>query len=186
MPIPGLRYVPDYLGPDAHDAVLATVDGQEWQPSMGGRRVQVYGYSYHHTKGGIYRVGELPDWVWELTARLVRDQLMPALPDQMIVNEYPPGTGITAHIDFDAFDDTIVSISLGSPCVMELRAGPAAPVEEVFLEPRSALVLSGDARQKWTHAIPPRESDLWLGVERRRGRRVSLTFRTMLQDRIVA
>ena len=178
--------MPDYLAPEAHDAVLATVDGQDWQPSMGGRRVQVYGYSYHHTKGGIYRVGDLPAWASELTAALIRDGLMPSMPDQMIVNEYPPGTGITAHIDFDAFDDTIVSISLGSSCMMDLAHGLSSPPESVFLEPRSALVLAGHARQTWTHAIPARESDLWLGVERRRGRRVSLTFRTMLPDRVVA
>ena len=56
----------------------------------------------------------------------------------------------------------------------------------MFLEPRSALVLSGEARHDWTHAIPAREADVWQGVERPRGRRVSLTFRTMLQDRVVA
>jgi alkylated DNA repair dioxygenase AlkB len=116
----------------------------------------------------------------------VRDGLMPATPDQLIVNEYPAGTGIPAHVDHVAFDDAIVSISLGSGCVMELARPLSQQAECVFLEPRSALVLAAEARHDWTHAIPARPSDTWQGVERPRGRRVSLTFRTMLQDRVVA
>jgi alkylated DNA repair dioxygenase AlkB len=187
MPLPGLRYIPAYLSPAAHDALLAAVDGQPWQqPTYIGRRVQVYGYNYTHTRGGMHRIGDLPPWVSDLIAALVRDGLMPLVPDQMIVNEYEPGAGIQAHVDANAFHDTIVSISLGSACVMEFIRGPAGPSEAVFLEPGSALVLAGEARQKWMHAIPARATDVWQGVERPRGRRVSLTFRTMLQDRVVA
>jgi alkylated DNA repair dioxygenase AlkB len=187
MAVPGLRYVAEYLAPDVHDALLAAADAQPWQqPSFIGRRVQVYGYTYNHTRGGIYRIGDLPHWVTSLAEDLVRDRLMTSPPDQLIVNEYPSGTGIQPHVDHAAFDDTIVSISLGSGCVIELGRPLAPPTESVFLEPRSALVLSGDARHHWTHGIPARDSDLWDGVERPRGRRLSLTFRTMLQDRVVS
>ena len=44
---------------------------------------------------------------------------MPHLADQMIVNAYEAGAGISAHIDLSAFDDAIVAISLGSTCVMQ-------------------------------------------------------------------
>jgi alkylated DNA repair dioxygenase AlkB len=187
MPVPGLRYVPGYLQPDAHDDLLVAVDEQPWQqPSYIGRRVQVYGYTYNHTRGGIFKIGDLPGWVGDLAGRLVRDGLMPAVPDQMIVNEYPPGTGIPAHVDTDAFDDSIVSVSLGSSCVMDLMRPGVSQTEAVFLEPRSALLLSGEARQRWMHAIPARLADDWEGVERPRGRRVSLTFRTMVPGRIIA
>ena len=46
----------------------------------------------------------------------------PVLPsyDQLIVNEYIPGHGISAHVDAPkVFDDIITSVSLGSTCVME-------------------------------------------------------------------
>ena len=57
--IPGLRYISGYLEPAAHDALLAAVDAGEWR-DFGERRAQIYGYSYHYTKGGIYRVEDLP------------------------------------------------------------------------------------------------------------------------------
>jgi alkylated DNA repair dioxygenase AlkB len=47
------------------------------------------------------------------------------------------------------------------------------------LPPRSLLVLAGEARTAWTHAIPARKSDVVEGARVARGRRVSVTFRTV-------
>jgi hypothetical protein len=52
-------------------------------------------------------------------------------------------------------------------------------LEELFLEPRSALILSGEARWAWKHGIPARTVDVWQQQERVRARRVSLTFRVI-------
>jgi alkylated DNA repair dioxygenase AlkB len=49
-----------------------------------------------------------------------------------------------------------------------------------LLEPKSLLVLSGDARYHWQHAIPARKTDKWRGQTIPRARRISLTFRTVL------
>src|SRR4030095_273508 len=117
--IPGLRYVPAYLDAATHDELLAAAAAGPWRKFFGSRRMQIYGYSYDLRKGGVYRVEDLPAWAQEMAARLQRDGLMPELPDQLIVNEYPAGEGIDAHIDAPLFTDTIVSISLGSSCIME-------------------------------------------------------------------
>jgi alkylated DNA repair dioxygenase AlkB len=174
--IPGLRYVPGYLDAMAHETLLAAVDAGPWR-DFGGRRGQIYGYSYHHTMGA-YRVEDLPPWALELASRLQRDRLMPDLADQLIVNDYAPGWGIPAHVDAPLFTDTIVSISLGSTCVMEFATESGAR-EEQLLEPMSALVIEGEARSGWKHAIPARAHDTWQGREILRRRRVSLTFRKM-------
>lgn len=174
--IPGLRYVPGYLDAATHDSLLTAVDGGSWR--IGSRRAQIYGYSYDLRKGGAYRVEDLPLWALEVARRLQRDGLMSDLADQMIVNEYAVGQGITPHVDAPLFTDTIVSISLGSSCVMEF-ARECGEREEQLLEPMSALVIGGEARRDWKHAIPSRTHDVWLGREWPRGRRVSLTFRKM-------
>jgi alkylated DNA repair dioxygenase AlkB len=178
--IPGLRYIPGYLEAAEHDAVLAAVDAGPWR-DFGGRRAQIYGYSYHYTKG-VHRVEDLPPHAQALAARLERDGLMPDFADQLIVNEYAVGWGIPAHVDAPLFTDTIVSISLGSTCVMEFTQDSGAR-EEHLLEPMSALVIAGEARREWKHAIPARLLDTWQGREVPRSRRISLTFRKMrLQD----
>ena len=84
--------MPAFLDATAHDALLAAVDSGEWR-DFGERRAQIYGYSYHYTKGGIYRVEDLPPWAQDLAARFERDGLMPELADQMIVNDVPTRPG---------------------------------------------------------------------------------------------
>jgi len=176
-PVPGLTYLRDYLDAAAHDALLAHIDSQPWHPVNGERRIQFYGYWYNHAKGGMYRIGDLPDWALPVAERLERDGLTPVVADQLIVNEYVPGQGIRPHVDLpDAFGPAIVSVSLGSSCVMEfthVQHGTRA----ILLEPHSALVMTGEARQVWQHSIPARAADEWMGRTWPRSRRVSLTFR---------
>ena len=178
--IDGLRYVPGYIDAVAHYALLAAIDAGPWR-DFGERRAQIYGYSYHYTKGGVYRVEDLPPWAHEIAARLERDGLMPTIADQLIVNDYAAGQGIPAHVDAPIFTDTIVSVSLGSTCMMEF-SNDGGDVEQQFLEPMSALVIAGEARHVWTHSIPGRTADEWRGREWQRARRVSLTFRRLLPE----
>ena len=137
--IPGLRYVPGYLGVDEHDRLLDIVSGLDWQ-ELGGRRIQFYGHWYHHTKG-VYSVGGLPEWCATLSSRLCQDELTAYVADQLIVTEYQPGEGIRPHVDAPVFADVIIGVTLGSTCVMEFaRAGHST--QEVLLEPRSERVAS--------------------------------------------
>jgi alkylated DNA repair dioxygenase AlkB len=178
--IGGLRYVPNYLDAEEHDRLLAAANENSWQRT-GRRGVQIYGYSYNHVKGGIYRVEDLPDWVSSLTERLWRDGLMASVPDQMVANEYPAGSGLFAHVDAPIFAEAIVSVSLGSSCVMQFTECDSGRQEEMLVEPRSALVFAGDVRHKWKHGIPERSQDVWMDQVVVRGTRVSLTFRKMLR-----
>jgi alkylated DNA repair dioxygenase AlkB len=179
--IPGLRYLPDYLDFETHARLWVAADLQPWRRAQE-RGIQIYGYSYHHTHGGgIYRIGDLPPWALDVATRLWRDGLMPDVPDQMVANDYEPGPGIFAHVDQAVLGATIVSISLGSSCVMQFTESNSGREEQLLLEPRSALVLSGEARSHWKHAIPARLSDVWMNHESARTRRVSLTFRKMLK-----
>ena len=117
---------------------------------------------------------------------------------QAIINLYRPGEGISPHIDLlRRFGDGIVGVSLGDGGVAmrfaraEAEAGDTGDGDEyeVWLPSRSVLVLTGEARYKWTHGIAPRlkdkvevgaagEGDGWMWQER--GVRVSVTFRWLL------
>jgi len=181
--IDGLTYVAGYLDPDEQAATLACVDGEPWLAVLK-RRVQHYGYRYDYTRrvanDSLY-LGPLPGWAAALAGRLAADGYAPAVCDQVIVNEYEPGQGISAHVDcVPCFGDTILSISLGSPCAMVFSQLRGAAEQTLWLETGSLLVMRGAARYDWKHAIPARKTDLVDGEARRRGRRVSLTFRTVI------
>ncbi|MFI5912094.1 alpha-ketoglutarate-dependent dioxygenase AlkB [Dactylosporangium sp. NPDC051541] len=187
--VDGLRYVGGYLADGEQEALLATIDGQPWREDLR-RRVQHYGYRYDYTRKRVDAdlfLGPLPEWAAALGRRLHDDGYAPAVPDQMIVNEYQPGQGIAAHVDcVPCFGGTVLSVSLGSACVLTMtlpaRDGQEARREDVLLEVGSLFVLSGAARYDWRHGIAARKGDRWDGVVVPRGRRVSLTFRTVLID----
>ncbi|MFP5272136.1 alpha-ketoglutarate-dependent dioxygenase AlkB [Coleofasciculus sp.] len=181
--IPGLNYIPDYINTEEQNQLLEIIDQQEWSTQLK-RRVQHYGYRYEYQKRTLTSasyLGELPDWADQLAQRLVRDRVTPILPDQLIVNEYLPGQGITNHVDcIPCFGNTIISLSLGSRCVMNLTHAPTQTQIPFLLLPGSLIILQGVARYQWQHGIPPRKKDKYQGQELVRSRRVSLTFREVL------
>jgi alkylated DNA repair dioxygenase AlkB len=179
----GLRYIPNYLDVERHRRLLRILDGLAWVfPTGFKRRVQQYGYTYGYDDGIVEFLGPLPDWAESLARRLNEEQITPWVADALLVNEYEPGQGITRHVDLPRFSGTVVSVSLGSTCIMEFTHRGSTAKHLLLLEPRSALALSGAARTDWEHAIPRRKNDLWNGVKRPRSRRVSLTFRKV-EDR---
>lgn len=181
--IAGLTLVPDYLSADEQARLLTVVDEGVWLTDLK-RRVQHYGYVYNYKKRQLdatMYLGALPDWAQTLAERVHADGFAPALPDQVIVNEYQPGQGIAAHVDcVPCFADTILSISLGSACVMDFTALKGNDAQHYLLEAGSLLVMQGEARYEWKHAIAPRKRDLIDGTLIERGRRVSLTLRKVI------
>ena len=117
-----LRYIENYITANEHDALLAKVNNGPWLDDLK-RRVQHYGFKYDYRKRKVdmsMHLGRLPDWLERLSQKLHTDGYMPEVADQVILNEYLPGQGISAHIDCEpCFKDTIVSLSLGSRCVMD-------------------------------------------------------------------
>ena len=183
--IPGLRCIPKYITQQEEAELIDAIDAQPWITELK-RRVQHYGYRYDYKARNVAPgslLGPLPEWLSPYANQLRADGFFPALPDQVIINEYEPGQGIAPHIDcVPCFTDTIVSLSLDSSCVMEFTHVATRVKIPIVLEPRSLVVLSGDARYRWRHAIPHRKTDRHHGAIFPRSRRLSLTFRKVIAD----
>ena len=185
--IAGLDYKEDYINESKHNMLMKRIDEQQWLNDLK-RRVQHYGYKYDYKARRVARDmrignGKLPKWLEELSEKLWQDRHMPKIADQVIVNEYRPGQGISRHIDCEpCFEDTIVSLSLGSGCFMDFTNKDETKKISIWLEPRSIVVLKNEARYKWLHGIAARKSDKLDGYKHDRRRRVSLTFRKVIID----
>ena len=183
--ITGLSYIPHYIDESTEAALLELIDRQPWMNDLK-RRVQHYGWRYDYKARNVtsdLRIGALPDWLQTYALRLQQAGLFEETPDQVIINEYQPGQGISAHIDcVPCFADTIASLSLGSPCVMDFAHSKTGQKSSLLLEPCSLIVLTGDARYVWQHAIAARKTDRSNGQIIQRTRRISLTFRKVIVD----
>ncbi|XP_004300541.1 PREDICTED: alkylated DNA repair protein alkB homolog 8-like [Fragaria vesca subsp. vesca] len=208
LKIPGLYLFHDFVTAKEEEELLAAVDERPWK-NLAKRRVQHYGYEFCYEVRNVdskKNLGEFPSFVSPILERISmlskREDVETIALDQLTVNEYPPGVGLSPHIDtHSAFEGLIFSLSLAGPCIMEFRryfeggwlprTSSSIDIETensennsnflrraIYLPPRSLLLLSGEARYAWHHYIPHHKIDKVKGSVIRRGsRRVSFTIR---------
>jgi len=176
-------------------------DEESWH-NLSRRRVRHFGYAFLYETRGVdpkSPIEGVPRSLYPIMNKL--KGLCPALlrrgaakvcgncgacaPDQITVNEYPAGVGISPHCDtHSAFEDSIVSLSLRSTAVCQFRNPVNGEAISVFLPRRSLLLMTGEARYAWQHYIPHRKWDFVYesgsALPKRIDRgdyRLSLTFR---------
>jgi hypothetical protein len=173
--IRGLTYVPAFITAAEERELVKHIEEGEWTHEFARRR-QHFGMDYSKPKSA--GAAPLPEWIEWIARRIVARGLFTRMPAQALVNEYQPGQGISAHKDYAPFDE-VASLSLLSGCLMEFANPATLIVESMWIEPQSLIVLTGEARHEWTHAIRPRRSDLVEGERVPRQRRLSLTLRNV-------
>lgn len=182
----GLLGIQELLTLEEELKLLEKINASVWDSSLK-RRVQHYGHRYKYrnaalTEPALAPPAPVPDWAKALFDRcakgLAMDVELENLDLQVIVNEYVPGQGISAHIDDPRqFGEWVITVSLGSACEMLFERKKNSEKHAVVLAPRSAYAMTGESRFLWTHAIPARKSDVVNGKRVTRETRVSVTFR---------
>ena len=145
----------------------------EFRGFLGKRRTVSFGWRYDFNVRELRAAAEIPTFLLDLRQRaanfagLPEGQLQHAL-----ITEYPPGSAIGWHRDRDEFAD-VIGISLLTPCMFRFRRKAGQRWERVSreLQPRSAYLLRGVAREVWQHSIP--HIDLL---------RYSVTFRSLRES----
>lgn len=148
------------------------------------RRTQHYGFEYDYKNRGnpLSKTKSLNS---NIAVQMFADILAPNFPDeeapnQCIINEYRVekgkiGQGISAHTDHRCFGEVIMTISLIGSCSMEIIS-PDNKIIQYRLEPGDIVLLEGEARYKYKHAI---KNMKYADVDPSDPRRISLTYRTV-------
>ncbi|XP_063222331.1 alkylated DNA repair protein alkB homolog 8 [Bacillus rossius redtenbacheri] len=189
---PGLLLYEDFVTDAEEESLLNCVDWTNTSCHSGKvlkqRRVKHYGYEFRYDTNNVDKDCPLPegippecDFLWpRLRQRGCDVGAQP--PDQLTVNHYEPGHGIPQHVDtHSAFEDPIMSLSLGASVVMDFKHLDGRHAA-VVLPRRSLLVMSGEARLAWSHGITARKTDVMPSaggglVVQDRSARTSFTFR---------
>lgn len=172
-PILGLTYIKNFITYENERSLIQIINKQPWNTDLK-RFTQQYGYHYNYINRSIYQneqIKPLPDWIMPLLTQ-INDTNQPI--NQAIINRYLPGEGISAHIDSAIFGSHIYSISLGSPCMFIYKKDDEN--HELYVLPRSLIIMSGPSRTSYTHEIIPRKID----NNYKRTTRYSITFRHVL------
>ena len=173
----GFHYRPDVITDDEEGFLLKAIadvafSNFEMRGVVARRRVAFFGRSYDRAAAG-----PLPAFLLPLRDKMAHWSGVDANAFAMaLINEYRPGAPIGWHRDAPQYD-IVAGISLLSACRMKFRPyrSPSAPTSprrsathEIFLDRRSAYLMTGESRHAYEHHIPP-VAQL----------RYSVTFRTL-------
>ncbi|XP_063005024.1 alkylated DNA repair protein alkB homolog 8 isoform X2 [Melospiza melodia melodia] len=132
---PGLVVIENIISPEEERRMLESVDWkadedtQNAQKTLKHRRVKHFGYEFRYDNNNVDKDKPLPG-------------------------------GIPPHTDtHSAFEDEIISLSLGAEIVMDFKH-PDGHTVAIMLPRCSLLVMTGESRYLWTHGITPRKYDV--------------------------
>ena len=179
----GLHYFTDVVDGRKY---IDDINGREWfgvSASQNGRKVQHYGFYYDYSTGKINTPAEpIPAMLQELVTiaeeRCKEARLFSKF-NQIIVNKYEPGQGIFPHIDNRNYGPVIACFTFSSGGGMVFQKG--SEKYELYTVPNSLYIMSGDARNEWSHSMPARKTDTVNSKRLNRGTRISVTMRWVSQ-----
>jgi len=180
----GFFYQPEFVAAAEARHLVAEIERLafkrvEMRGGVARRRIVHFGWTYGYYSRRTKPGHPLPPFLLPLRERVAA--WAPVPPEafaEALVTEYPPGATIGWHRDAPLFGDVIAGISLSGASRMRFRPyvspkeqrglPPRRATHEVELEPRSAYLISGEARRDFEHSIPAVAS-----------LRYSITFRTL-------
>lgn len=173
--IAGLKYEDRLIGKDDERKLMQHLDTLELAPFrfhgwLGNRKTQSFGWRYDFDDASFSPTTSIPDWLQPLRrdaaefAGIAAEDFV-----HVLLARYDPGAGIGWHRDRDVFEK-VVGISLNTSATLRFRQRTNGGFRRARLEvePRSAYLLSGEARWEWEHRITPGDA-----------LRFSITFRTL-------
>ena len=173
--IAGLRYEEDLISEAEEHALVEQLAAADLSPFqfhgwLGNRKTRSFGWRYDFEDASFTPTETIPKWLQPLRKRAAEFAVLdPRDFVHVLLARYDPGAGIGWHRDRDVFEN-VVGISLGTPAKLRFRRRKPNGFDRANLDvvPRSAYLLSGEARWEWEHRIVPGEH-----------LRFSITFRTL-------
>jgi DNA oxidative demethylase len=173
--IAGLRYEQEVIGKDEERVLIERLSHLgltrfRFHGWIGNRKTQSFGWRYDFDDASFAPADQIPQWLDSLRATVAEFAgVAPADFVHVLLARYDPAAGIGWHRDRDLFDK-VVGISLNTPAMLRFRQRIGSGFKRATLEvsPRSAYLLSGEARYEWEHSIAPGHA-----------LRFSITFRTL-------
>jgi DNA oxidative demethylase len=173
--IAGLSYCEEVISAADEEGLIDHLVATDLSPFrfhgfLGNRKTKSFGWRYDFDDASFTPTEPIPEWLAPLCVKAAT--FAGVQPDDFVhvlLARYDPGAGIGWHRDRDVFEK-VVGISLAMPATLRFRRRKPRGFDRATLDvaPRSAYLLSGEARWDWEHRITPGEQ-----------LRFSITFRTM-------
>lgn len=192
--IPGLYLIPNVFSQEDNNMYMQILEEENNNPNVSNQIHTATEYGWKFLPATIKQpkdyLGDYPEWLekmWQKIFIHVKANIPnfpeKSYPDNVLINTYDNGDGCKSHIDqLNFWDNWVVGASFGSGCTFEFTNDFGNEAIEFWMPPKSIYVMIDDARYKWKHGIKYSPIDLYYGDVIPRTKRISLTFRTMLDN----
>jgi len=177
---PGIVIVRNFINDKEEQEIANEIDKTTWVESQSGRKKQDYGPKVNFKRKKLKPTGfsGLPNFSKFLYERMMTLPVMEGfLPVELCNLDYHPSRGsqIVPHFDdFWVWGDRLVTINLLSDTILTMTCDERPGLEVLVPMPaRSLIVVHGEARTIWKHAV--KRSDIC-------SRRLAITFRELTPE----
>ncbi|KAM8741997.1 alpha-ketoglutarate-dependent dioxygenase alkB homolog 4 [Acanthopagrus schlegelii] len=167
FPFPGVFLWENFISEEEEEELIRTMDEDVWTESQSGRRKQDFGPKVNFKKKKVRFGGfsGLPPLSQKLVHRIQQEPILSGFqPVEQCNLDYHPqrGSAIDPHLDDSwLWGERLVTINMLSDTMLTMSLEQGLPelglAEEVHvavrLPRRSLVVLYGEARHRWKHAI---------------------------------
>ncbi|KAL6713302.1 hypothetical protein ACLMJK_008767 [Lecanora helva] len=162
-------YIPNFISEEEEASLLRKIDSvplPTWR-NLSHRRLQAHPSPL--SSNNTLLSAKLPVWLSDpIIPRILALPVGPnvkenvfstaphASPNHCLINEYVPGQGIHPHEDGDAYFPVVVTVSLGSHIVLDVKSKERDTDAErwrILQEPRSLLITTGSLYTSFLHGI---------------------------------
>jgi alkylated DNA repair dioxygenase AlkB len=158
--IAGLRYAEEVISAAEEEVLIERLIATDLSPFrfhgwLGNRKTRSFGWRYDFDDASFAPTEAIPGWLLPLRETAAAfAEIDPARFVHVLLARYDPGAGIGWHRDRDVFEQ-VVGFSLAAPATLRFRRRRAGGFDRANLgvAPRSAYLLSGEARWDWEHSI---------------------------------
>jgi len=147
----GVTLTYDFITIEEELELLSKIKKNTPKKTKSRNSIQRYGSTAPYNSNMVSKT--IPDYLDNLSDKLVANGFLEVKPNSVAINEYCTGQEITPHIDSKNSGEIITVLSLMSEATMVLTHKTLK--HNLILPPRSIVQMRGESRNVWKHSINP-------------------------------
>ena len=174
----GLTFIPNFITEEEEKFLVDWAETFEWDHDVPTRDTAQFGFKFNYDTHEIEKGRPWPKELESLAERL-KPYFKGKPVNQCIVNRTKPPQGFGRHFDNSKFDDPVATLCTNSGVNIIFIHKDGRHYHAMRSQRRSLIVMSGESRYEYQHAIPEGVDDAWKGKLIPRNMRISWTLRSM-------
>ena len=178
----GALVQPNAIDMEQEAELLKSIESLEDWDTRTRRKLKHFGFFHDIGGGNIQLSSPIPAFLataQNVAQQLLRENDIEEILNQCTIADYPPGVGVSDHLENFMLGKVVVTLHLLCTVPMVLVPKAGGEPTTMLLERLSITGLTGASRYGYKHGIPSSSHDVINGEQVPRARRIAVVFRSV-------